>query len=359
VSPVDAVMYEDAVGVLDRGVGVLAAIARTRDDGGMTATRRVVVVAVDGAQSLDVLGPVEVLQGASAVVGGIGGYEVVVCGSDSGCIALSNGLTLSCAPLPRSLREVDTIIVSGGEGTRALGPDHPVVLWLARVAPRVRRVASVCTGALALAHAGLLDGRRATTHWAFCEALADGFPQVRVEREPIYVRDGNVWTSAGVTAGMDLTLALVEEDLGPEVALTVARWLVLFLKRPGGQAQFSAGLAAQAAVRAPLRELQGWMNDNLASDLSVSALAARACLSERQFARAWRAETGVAPGAYVERLRVERARALLEGGLSVAGAARGAGFGSPEVLRRVFHRRLGVAPGAYRERFMANETKAA
>lgn len=325
----------------------------------MTATRRVVVVAMDGAQSLDVLGPVEVLQGASAVVGGIGGYEVVVCGPDGGSIALSNGLTLSCAELPRSPRGIDTIIVSGGEGTRALSPSHPVVLWLAAVAPRVRRVASVCTGALALAHAGLLNGRRATTHWAFCDALASGFPEVRVEREPIYVRDEEIWTSAGVTAGMDLTLALVEEDLGPEVALTVARWLVLFLKRPGGQAQFSTGLAAQAAVRAPLRELQGWMNDNLGSDLSVSALAARACLSERQFTRAWRAETGVSPGAYVEELRVERARALLEGGLGVAGAARGAGFGSPEVLRRVFHRRLGVAPGAYRERFMASETKAA
>lgn len=325
----------------------------------MTAARQVVVVAMDGAQSLDVLGPVEVLQGASAVVGGIGGYEVVVCGPDGGSIALSNGLSLSCAKLPRSPRGIDTIIVSGGEGTRALGPDHPVVLWLAAVAPHVRRVASVCTGALALAHAGLLDGRRATTHWAYCEALAAGFPEVRVEREPIYVRDEHVWTSAGVTAGMDLTLALVEDDVGPEVALTVARWLVLFLKRPGGQAQFSTGLAAQAAVRAPLRELQGWMNDNLNADLSVGALAARACLSERQFTRAWRAETGVSPGAYVEELRVERARALLEGGLSVAGAARGAGFGSPEVLRRVFHRRLGVAPGAYRERFMASETKAA
>lgn len=325
----------------------------------MTAARQVVVVAMDGAQSLDVLGPVEVLQGASAVVGGIGGYEVVVCGPDGGSIALSNGLSLSCAKLPRSPRGIDTIIVSGGEGTRALGPGHPVVLWLAAVAPHVRRVASVCTGALALAHAGLLDGRRATTHWAYCEALAAGFPEVRVEREPIYVRDEHVWTSAGVTAGMDLTLALVEDDVGPEVALTVARWLVLFLKRPGGQAQFSTGLAAQAAVRAPLRELQGWMNDNLNADLSVGALAARACLSERQFTRAWRAETGVSPGAYVEELRVERARALLEGGLSVAGAARGAGFGSPEVLRRVFHRRLGVAPGAYRERFMASETKAA
>jgi transcriptional regulator GlxA family with amidase domain len=320
---------------------------------------RVLVVAVDGAQSLDVLGPVEVLQGAAKLAARAGreGYEVEVCAPGGGAVALSNGLSLTCADLPArgAAGGIDTVIVAGGEGTRALSASHPVVVWLARVAPRVRRVASVCTGALALAHAGLLDGRRATTHWAYCDALARGFPDVRVDPDPIYVRDGDVWTSAGVTAGMDLTLALVEDDLGPEVALEVARWLVLFLKRPGGQAQFSAGLAAQAPVRAPLRELQGWMSDNLDADLSVGALAARACLSERQFTRAWSAETGVTPAAYVERLRVERARALLEGGAAVEGAARSAGFGSAEVLRRAFHRRLGVAPAAYRERFSVGD----
>ncbi|WCB91707.1 HTH-type transcriptional regulator CdhR [Baekduia alba] len=318
---------------------------------------RVVIVALDGAQSLDVLGPVEVLQGASALAGPGGAYEVsVVAPSGGGTITLSNGLALSCGALPDPRRgaPIDTIIFAGGDGTRALSSEHPAVAWLRRAAPRARRVASVCTGALALAHAGLLDGRRATTHWAYCAALARAFPAVEVDPDPIYVRDGDIWTSAGVTAGMDLTLALVEDDLGSEVALEVARWLVLFLKRPGGQAQFSAGLAAQTAVREPLRELQAWMNDNLTADLSIAALAARACLSERQFARAWRAETGVTPAAYVEGLRVERARTLLEGGAAVDGAARGAGFGSAEVLRRVFHRRLGVGPAAYRERFCNN-----
>jgi transcriptional regulator GlxA family with amidase domain len=214
-------------------------------------------------------------------------------------------------------------------------------------------VTSVCTGAFALATAGLLDGRRATTHWAWCPSLARQCAgAVEVDPDPIYVRDGDVWTSAGVTAGMDLALALVEEDLGRDVALEVARWLVLFLKRPGGQSQFSAGLAAQAAAaREPLRELQDWIAGHLDADLSVPALAARACLSERHFARAFRAETGLTPAAYVEGLRVERARALLEDGHPVDAAARAAGLRSAEVLRRVFHRRLGVGPAAYRERF--------
>ena len=190
-----------------------------------------------------------------------------------------------------------------------------------------------------------------TTHWAWCASLAREHGGVTIDPDPIYVRDGDVWTSAGVTAGMDLALALVEEDLGRDVALEAARWLVLFLKRPGGQSQFSAGLAAQAAAREPLRELQAWIADHLDADLAVPALAARACLSERHFARAWRAETGLTPAAYVEGLRVERARALLEDGRSVDAAARAAGFPSAEVLRRVFHRRLGVGPSAYRERF--------
>jgi transcriptional regulator GlxA family with amidase domain len=315
---------------------------------------RVVVLAVDGAQSLDILGPVEVLGAATRIAAARGsraGYELSVVSPGGGGVALGHGLRLSADPLPGPRAAIDTILVAGGEGTRALGPTHEAVRWLARAAPRARRVASVCTGAFALAHAGLLDGRRATTHWAYCDALARACPAADVDPEPIYVRDGAVWSSAGVTAGMDLALALVEEDLGAEVALEAARWLVLFLKRPGGQAQFSAGLAAQAAVREPLRALQGWIADHLDEDLSVGALAARACLSERQFARAWRAETGLTPAAYVEALRVERARALLEGGAPVDAAARAAGFRSAEVLRRVFHRRLGVAPADYRARF--------
>ena len=319
---------------------------------------RVVVLAVDGSQSLDILGPVEVLAAASRIAGARGataGYEVSVVSPGGGDVALGGGLRLSADPLPGPRSAIDTLLVAGGEGARRAGPDHEAVAWLRAAAPPARRLASVCTGAFLLARAGLLEGRRATTHWAWCAALEREHPGIDVDPEPIYVRDGDVWTSAGVTAGMDLALGLVEDDLGAEVALEAARWLVLFLKRPGGQAQFSAGLAAQAAVREPLRELQGWMCDNLAADLSVGALADRACLSERQFARAWRAETGVTPAAYVEGLRLERARALLEGGAAVDAAARAAGFGSAEVLRRTFHRRLGVGPAAYRERFSNHE----
>jgi transcriptional regulator GlxA family with amidase domain len=315
---------------------------------------RIVVLALPSSQSLDVTGPVEVFDAASKVAGGAPAYEISVVAPGGGELTTSSGLRLLVDPLPGARAALDTILVAGGEGARRLGPDDEAVAWLRRAAPRARRVGSVCTGAFALAAAGLLDGRRCTTHWAHCAGLARKFPAAEVDPDPIYVRDGDVWTSAGVTAGMDLALALVEEDLGPEVALEVARWLVVFLKRPGGQAQFSAGLAAQASaasVREPLRELQGWMADNLAADLSVGALAARACLSERHFARAWRAETGQTPAASVETLRVERARALLEDGTAVDAVARACGFASAEVLRRVFHRRLGVAPSAYRERF--------
>jgi transcriptional regulator GlxA family with amidase domain len=318
-----------------------------------------VVMALESTQSLDVLGPVEVFQAASRIAGqrGLGaGYEVEVVTPGGGGVALSNGLTLSAGELPLVRgAKFHTILVAGGAGARHAGADDPAIAWLRAVAPRAQRVTSVCTGAFALATAGLLDGRRATTHWAYCRALARTHPAVAVESEPIYVRDGDIWTSAGVTAGMDLALALVEEDLGSEIALEAARWLVLFLKRPGGQAQFSAGLAMQlaSATREPLRDLQAWMADHLDADLSVGALAARACLSERHFTRAWRAETGLTPAAYVEALRVERARTLLEDGAAVDVAARAAGFASAEVLRRVFHRRLGVGPAAYRDRFQS------
>ncbi len=318
---------------------------------------RTVVLALESSQSLDVLGPVEVLQAATRIAAQRGraeAYEVEVVTPGGGGVALSNGLTLSAGELP-SVRgaEFHTILVAGGAAARHAGADDPAIAWLRAAAPRAQRVTSVCTGAFALAMAGLLDGRRATTHWAYCRALARTHPAVVIESEPIYVRDGDVWTSAGVTAGMDLALALVEEDLGSEIALEAARWLVLFLKRPGGQAQFSAGLAMQlaSATREPLRDLQAWIADHLDADLSVGALAARACLSERHFTRAWRAETGLTPAAYVEALRVERARTLLEDGAAVDVAARAAGFASAEVLRRVFHRRLGVGPAAYRDRF--------
>jgi transcriptional regulator GlxA family with amidase domain len=317
----------------------------------MPAARRILVLAVDGAQSLDVFGPVEVFDYAFRHVPGA--YRVEVVGpTDAGAITMSNGLRLGATPLPDPPPRHDTLLVAGGEGARAAVGDAELVAWIARAAPRARRTASVCTGAYLLAAAGLLDGRRATTHWQFCDGLARRHPAVEVDPDPVFIRDGDVWTSAGVTAGMDLALALVEEDLGATVALAVARQLVVFLKRPGGQSQFSEALSAQQAARPELRDLQGWIAGHLDEDLSVGALAARANLSERSFARAFRREVGQTPAAYVEGLRVERARAMLEDGApSLDGVASAVGFASAEVLRRVFHRRVGVAPAAYRERF--------
>ncbi len=312
--------------------------------------RRVVIVAFPGVQTLDVTGPAEVLRAATKIHPP--GYDVTVVAPEEGplrtsTVALAPDLTLNACRFP-----IDTLIVAGGTGTRRAEEDERLIEWIRAAAKRSRRVTSVCTGAFLLARAGLLDGRRATTHWASCADLADRYPSIAVERDPIFVRDGAVATSAGVTAGMDLALALVEEDLGREVALDAARWLVLFLKRPGGQAQFSAQLAAQAADRAPLRELQAWIPDHLDEDLSVPALARRASMIERNFARAFRRETGMTPAAYVETARVESARIALEAGdLPVESVARLAGFGTVETMRRAFRRRVGVSPVDYRSRF--------
>ena len=310
--------------------------------------RRVVILAFDGVQSLDVTGPLEVFHTAARLRPGA--YRVDVVARGDGEITTSSGLSLRARPLPAPRPGLDTLVVAGGEGVRRL--DDTTVAWVREAAMSARRTCSVCTGAYLLARAGLLDGRRATTHWAHADRLAAAHPQVTVERDPIFVRDEAVATSAGVTSGMDLALALVEEDLGAPVALEVARWLVLFVKRPGGQAQFSAALAAQTADRAPLRELQAWIADHLADDLTVPALAARAQMSERTFARAFRREVGVTPAAYVEAARVERARAALETSTApVEAIALTCGFGTVETLRRAFHRRLGVGPAAYRSRF--------
>jgi transcriptional regulator GlxA family with amidase domain len=295
-----------------------------------------------------VFGPAEVFSTASQLRGE-DAYQVRAVASEPGVVATSS-LSLVAGPLEPG--PLDTLVVPGGRGVRDACADERLVEWVRAAAGRARRVTSVCTGAFLLARAGLLVGRRATTHWASCAELARRHPEVSVESDPIYVRDGNVTTSAGVTAGLDLALALVEEDHGRELALEVARWLVVFLKRPGGQAQFSAQLAAQMAEREPLRELQAWLPDHLHEDLSVPALARRACMSERHFARAFRGETGMTPAAYVEAARVERARIALEtGDLPVETIAGQTGFGTVETMRRAFRRRVGVSPADYRSRF--------
>ena len=247
---------------------------------------------------------------------------------------------------------VDTLLVSGGDGRVEASKDERIKDFLRRSSLTARRYGSVCTGAFLLAEAGLLGGRRVTTHWAYCGVLAAQFSDISVDPDPIFVRDGNVITSAGVTAGIDLALALVEDDLGRDPALEVARHLVVFLRRPGNQAQFSTQLAAQLAHRAPLRDVQQWIADNPAADLSVPALASRASLSPRQFARAFAAEVGMPPGRYVDRIRLETARRRLEDTADgVEQTARACGYGTPEAMRRAFMRALGVSPGEYRRRF--------
>src|SRR3954447_20190282 len=310
--------------------------------------RRVVIVALPEVQPLDVAGPAEVFAGAATAVAGGGGsgYAVEVVAPGGGAVPTGSGYALLASGALEDVRApLDTLVVAGGAGARHAPAD--VVARVAALAGGARRIASVCTGAYVLAAAGLLDGRRATTHWEYCDDLQRRHPAVAIERDPIFVVDGPVRTSAGVTAGMDLALALVEEDLGPRAALEVARRLVLFVKRPGGQAQFSAQLAAQSAAGEPLRELQAWMVDHLAEDLSVPGLAARSCMSERNFARAFKAETGMTPAVYVEALRVERARLALEsGGEPIEAVARRCGFGTGETLRRAFPRRPRALPPA-------------
>ncbi|WP_326719361.1 GlxA family transcriptional regulator [Streptomyces sp. NBC_00243] len=316
--------------------------------------RTVLVVLFDNVQSLDVTGPVEVFAGAEA--GRVGSYRILTASLDGAPVRTSSGLTLvpdhalADAPAPHIL------LVPGGVGTRHLDPR--LTDWLREHGPRAERLVSVCTGAIPLAAAGLLDGRRATTHWAYCDKLARDHPAIDVDPDPIYVRDGQVATSAGVTSGIDLALALVEEDLGRDAALMVARYLVVFLRRPGNQAQFSAQLAAQTAQREPLREVQQWITEHPDADLSVESLATRARLSPRHFARAFQAETGMTPGRYVERVRVEHARRLMEDTADgIEEISRTCGYRTPEAMRRAFVKTLGSAPAEYRRRFSPASTR--
>lgn len=307
--------------------------------------RNTVILAYQGVQSLDVTGPLEVLAAA--------GYPTFVVSPDGAPVRASSGLQIvPDADLAHAPAKIDTLLVAGGVGVQAALGDRALRDWIAARTKGARRVASVCTGAFLLAAAGILDGRRATTHWAAAAELARRYPRVRVDPEPIFVRDGKVWTSAGVTAGMDLALALVEEDQGRDVALSIARHLVLFLRRPGNQSQFSATLAAHAPRRTGLREVQRYAVEHLAADLSVEALAALSHMSPRHFARTFRAEIGLTPARYVERLRLEAARRRLEEGEEpVAEVAAACGFGTPETMRRVFLRALGIGPSEYRRRF--------
>jgi transcriptional regulator GlxA family with amidase domain len=320
-------------------------------DGGMGGRpRTVLVVAFPDVQALDVVGPLEVFAMANRHSPDPA-YATALVSAAGRPITTSSGLQLATERIS-TRGPVDTLMVAGGDGTAAAMADDRLVAWLRTAAASARRVTSVCSGAFLLAQAGLLDGRRATTHWSVCETLARLFPAVEVDADPIYVRDGHVWTSAGVTAGMDLALALVEQDHGGELALAVARQLVVFAQRPGGQSQFSAQLAVRRAEREPLREAVAFVAEHPEADLSVPALARRAAMSVRTFARAFRHEVGTTPAAFVQRSRVEAARRLLETtDRTVEDIARACGFGTVETMHRTFQRTVRTTPGQYRRLF--------
>jgi transcriptional regulator GlxA family with amidase domain len=305
-------------------------------------------------QLLDVTGPIQVFASANDFAVEVGRpppYEVRVVTQDAGNVTASAGVALVAVALPQAGSPVDTLMIAGGHGVKAASGNPSLVDWVRRRAKESRRVASVCTGAFLLAASGILDGKRAATHWSVCAEFAKRFPNVRVESDPIFIRDGSVWTSAGVTSGIDLALALVEEDLGRAAALAVARYLVVFLKRPGGQAQFSATLSLQAAED-KFGALHEWISQHLAEDISLPTLARQAGMSERSFSRHYGDETGMTPARAVEQLRVEAARRLLlESRLPVKRISQRCGFGSEETMRRSFLRLLDVTPQDYRARF--------
>lgn len=325
--------------------------------------KTIVFVAAPDTQVLDVAGPFEVFVRAARIAAREGGatelpYRVVLASTTEGCGVTTNcGLILMGSETIRTFRgSIDTLLVVGGTGVEAASQDAALISWLRAAAVGARRVGSVCTGAFVLAAAGLLHGRRVATHWKWADALAERFADLRVDAESLYVRDGNIYTTAGVTAGMDLALALVEDDLGAPVARQVARELVLAFRRPGGQPQLSAALTLQASDRRQIEEVRAWATDHLREDLRVGHLAARAAMSPRHFARVFRQDTGSTPARYVERLRVEAAqRRLEESSDKLDKIAKDCGLGSIQGLRRAFERVLHETPNAYRQRLRQDD----
>ncbi len=334
----------------------VSATQLTADPPVIGTVRPVAIVAVDAFELLDVAGPMALFASATfdGRNDGPSAYDCRLLGLRSGAVPASVGPSLNAdaaiADIPPE--RFDTIIVAGGVGARRPDPDPAVLDWLRRAAGRVRRLGSVCTGAFLLAEAGLLDGRRATTHWRHADDLVAAFPRIRIEADRIYVQDGDIWTAAGVTSGMDMALAMIAADLGRRPALELARSKVMYMHRPGGQSQFSAELALQTADEPRLARLQGWVFENLSSPLTVEDLAGRAAMSPRNFNRVFTRAVGVSPARFVERARVDAARRRLEAGTaSIEAIAHETGFGNPERMRRSFLRQLGIAPADYRQRF--------
>ena len=320
-----------------------------------TTSRTIVLLGFEGAAALDIIGPHEVFALSShlAQANSDPPYRLILLADHAGPFRAALGLGLVANASWRDFHgKADTLLVAGGPDMKHVVGNRKLLAWLRAMSTRTRRIGSICTGAFALAEAGLLENRRATTHWMDVERLAKEYPKVRVEPDAIYVRDGNIFTSAGITAGMDLALALVEEDLGREAALAVARMLVLYLKRPGGQSQFSTRLQAQAAEGLRLASLLSWLTEHYHEPITVEAMASRADMSERTFARIFVTETGDTPAYYLEKLRLEHAVRMLEStGISLDVAALECGFTGREQLRRAFQRHRGITPQEYQKRF--------
>jgi len=340
-------------------------VAKSKDKSKETP-RLVVVLGFENVQLLDVAGPVQTFASANEMVCGTRGapshgapYRIVVVSRRGGAVRSSSGLPVVTQPIAKAVgnRRIDTLILPGGAGVHDAAANKKIVDWIRRQVSTSRRIASVCTGAFLLAEAGVLSGRRATTHWKFCARLQQQYPDIQVDPDPIYLHNDRIWTSAGITAGIDLSLALVQEDFGRKLAMQVARHLVVFLNRPGGQSQFSAALEAQAVTadgNAPnaFAPLHDWIAENVAGDLRVERLAEQAGMSPRTFARIYAAKMGVTPARMVERIRVEAVRrSLAETKLPIKQIAASCGFGQEERLRRAFARQVGTTPVEYRQRF--------
>jgi transcriptional regulator GlxA family with amidase domain len=309
--------------------------------------RKVVIIGPPPVQILDVTGPLEVFSNAP-------GYEIQLANPGlERTLQTNRGVVLADAtPIAEVQGPIDTLVIAGGPGAESGSYDPNFIAWIAKAGSQARRVASICTGAFLVAEAGLLNGKQAVTHWTFCDRLAREYPKVAVHPEPIFLRDGSIYTSAGITAGIDLSLTLVEEDHGYETALRIARFLVMFLVRPGGQAQYSHMLSHQAITSQPLRELQVWMLQHLREHLTVESLAERVGMSARHFTRVCLRETGMNPGQFVDRMRVEAAQQMIDSSSrGLKEIADSSGFQSADAMRRTFLRVLGVTAAEYASRF--------
>jgi len=316
--------------------------------------RKVVIIGPPPVQVLDVTGPLEVFSNAPD-------YEIQLANPRlERTLQTNRGIVLADAtPIVDVQGPIDTLVIAGGPGAECGSYDPNFINWITKVARQSRRVASICTGAFLLAEAGLLNGKQAVTHWSFCDRLAREYPKVIVRPEPIYLRDGSIYTSAGITAGIDLSLALVEEDHGHETALKIARFLVMFLVRPGGQAQYSHMLSHQAISSRPLRELQVWMLEHLREDLTIDPLSQRIGMSARHFSRVCLRETGMNPGQFVDRMRVEAAQQIIDSSSrGLKEIADFCGFKSADAMRRTFLRVLGITAAEYASRFKSTLVRA-